>query len=140
MRAPATIRPNPWLATRFVLAPDGASALRLCRYSGANSRPALRLTRSVLLQSAHLVHELVREFDKLPAPGPNAAHCPSDDGAKIVAQFAYPSGDQVKISLGLRGCNAVTNGRLHRLAAGIGTPRPFGPQLVAQLKRLSSPR
>ncbi len=94
----------------------------------------------MLLRSARLVHELLGEFDKLPAQGPVAIACPSDDGAKIVAQLAYPSGHQVKISLGLGGCNAVTNGSLNRLAAGIGAPRPFGTQLVAQLSRLTSGR
>jgi hypothetical protein len=30
----------------------------------------------------------------------------------------------------------VTNGSVYRLAAGLGSPPGFGPQLVAMLKRL----
>jgi hypothetical protein len=138
MNAPAAVHPNPWLATRSILAPRGASTIRLCRYSGANSHPALRLTHSVLLRSAGLVRKLVREFDKLPTQGPGAISCPTDDGSEIVAQLAYPSGHRLKISLSLHGCNPVTNGSVTRLAAGVGAPGPFGPPLVAQLSRLTS--
>ncbi|MGH2930286.1 MAG: hypothetical protein ACRDL8_18925 [Solirubrobacteraceae bacterium] len=41
------------------------------------------------------------------------------------------------IHVGLSGCS---NGSVHRIAAGTGSPPAFGPQLVAQLKRLTSPR
>jgi hypothetical protein len=140
--APARIRSNPWSATRSQLAPRGPDAIRLCRYSGVNASPRLALIRSVLLRSPRLVRELVREFDKLPsqAPGALPPACPLDDGSEIVAQLSYRGDRRVSISVGLQGCNSVTNGTINRLAGGVGAPRPFGPQLVAQLNRLTSTR
>jgi hypothetical protein len=136
--APARVPADSWSPTRRELAPPGAGAIRLCRYSGLNGHPRLRLRRSVLSTAPGIVRELVREFDELPSnPGPVA--CPGDDGSKIVAQLAYPNGRAVTISVGLQGCVMVTNGNVYRTAAGFGSPPAFGPQLVARLKRLTAP-
>jgi hypothetical protein len=84
-----------------------------------------------------LVGELVRGFDGLPSiAGPVA--CPFDDGSEIVALLAYPNGRTVTISVGLQGCETVTNGSVHRTAAAIISQRAVGPQLVGQLKRLTA--
>jgi hypothetical protein len=91
---------------------------------------------SRLLESRRLVRPLVREFDRLPAlSGPVA--CPNDNGSQIVVLLSYPDGRQVSISVGLTGCALVSNGSVHRSAAGFGTPPPFGPRLVAQLEHLA---
>lgn len=58
-----------WSAARKELAPPGASAIRLCDYSGLDARPQLTLVTSPLLASPALVRELLNEFDRLP-PGP----------------------------------------------------------------------
>jgi hypothetical protein len=136
-KAPARIPPNPWPAARAKLAPAGAQAIRLCRYSGANARPRLRLTRSVLIERRGTVGGLVRQFDRLPAPRGTFA-CPFDDGSEIVALLAYPGGHAVTISVGLRGCNTVANGDVLRTATG--RPGQPGPALLAQLERLTVPR
>jgi hypothetical protein len=81
------------------------------------------------------MHQLVTEFDRLPSMQ-GAVACPSDDGSQILALLAYPGGHQVSISVGLTGCALVTNGSVHRTAAGFGTPRTFGPQLLAALEHL----
>jgi len=83
------------------------------------------------------VRELVSQFDRLP-PLRGAVACPADDGSQIVALLAYPSGHRVTISVGLTGCELVTNGSVHRTALGMGSPPAFGPQLVTQLERLVS--
>jgi hypothetical protein len=83
-----------------------------------------------------VVRGLVGEFDRLPPPPPGAVACPNDDGSQIVALLAYRGDRAVTITVGLTGCVAVTNGSLQRTAAGMGSPPAFGPQLVAQLKRL----
>jgi hypothetical protein len=44
-----------------------------------------------------------------------------------------PSGAE-SISVELSGFALVTNGSVHRTAAGFGTPPRFGPRLVAQLE------
>jgi hypothetical protein len=118
-----------------VLAPPGTGAIRLCRYSGLNAHPRLALVGSRLLDSRTIVDQLVTELDRLPALR-GAVACPADDGSQILALLAYPGGHQVSISVGLTGCALVTNGSVHRTAAGLGTPRAFGPQLLASLKQL----
>src|SRR6478672_10200319 len=44
----------------------GALVARLCRYSGANARPALRLLRSRLIRDIALLRRLTRELNTLP--------------------------------------------------------------------------
>ena len=105
-----------------MLAPPGTGAIRLCRYSGLNAHPRLALVGSRLLDSRTIVDQLVTELDRLPALR-GAVACPADDGSQILALLAYPGGHQVSISVGLTGCALVTNGSVHRTAAGLGTPR-----------------
>jgi hypothetical protein len=138
-KAPATLSREGWSAARHVLAPPGAGTIRLCRYSGLNARPPLALVASRRLESRRLVRRLVREFDRLPALRGVVA-CPNDDLSQIIALLSYPAGRLVSINVGLSGCALVTNGSVHRTAAGFGTPPPFGPQLVAQLEQLAGPR
>ena len=135
--AASRVRAGSWTPAQEELAPPGAGAIRLCRYSGLNARPRLRLTRSVLRSDPSLIAELVREFDRLPSAQGTIA-CPADDGSEIVAQLAYPDGHAVTIRVGMTGCEIVSNGRVYRIAAGFGSPPAFGPQLVAQLKRLTA--
>jgi hypothetical protein len=115
--------------------PPDATAIRLCRYSGLNAHPRLTLVASRLVTSAGVVRQLVGEFDRLPRLHGVVA-CPMDDGSQIVALVSYPAGRRVTISVGLTGCRLVTNGSVHRSAEGLGSPRTFGPQLVATLTRL----
>jgi hypothetical protein len=130
-KAPARIRRNPWSATRAQLAPPGASAIRLCRYSAIPSH----LVRSTLIGAHRPVSSLVRQFDRLPATKGTFA-CPVDDGSQIVALLSYPSGHRVAIDVHLKGCNEVTNGDLFR--AALGRPGQPGPVLLARLERLTS--
>ena len=111
----------------------------MCRYSGLNAHPRLTLVDSRLLESRSLVHQLVSEFDRLPSLS-GAVACPNDDLSQILAVLAYPAGRQVTITVGLTGCTLVTNGTVHRTAAGIGSPPAFGPQLLAQLEHLVAVR
>jgi hypothetical protein len=124
-----------WTAAHHRLAPRGATAIRLCRYSSLNAHPSLALVSSRLLKRPALVEQLVSEFDRLPSPH-GAVHCPADDESQILARLDYPDGREVMISVGLTGCEAVTNGSVQRTAAGMGSPRAFGPKLVKQLDRL----
>ncbi len=138
-KAPLSVPAERWSAARLELAPTGASAIRLCRYSGLNAHPRLMLLDSRLLKSRSLVEQLVSEFDRLPSLSGTVA-CADDDLSQIFAVLAYPAGQQVTISVGLTGCALVTNGSVHRTAAGLGTPRAFGPQLIASLEQLLSTR
>ncbi len=102
--APAGLPAERWTAARQRLAPPGVSAIRLCRYSGLNAHPRLRLVSSRLLESPTLtlIDELVTEFDRLPSLH-GAVACPNDDGSQILALLAHPGGRQVSISVGLSG-------------------------------------
>lgn len=104
--------------------------MRLCRFSGLNGRPRLSLVRSTLIRRAALRRTLLRDFDKLPRQ-PAIVNCPSDDGSQILALLAYPNGRRVAVSVGLTGCEIVTNGSVSRTAAG--TP------LVGRLKQVARP-
>ncbi|MGO9789902.1 MAG: hypothetical protein ACLP8S_10540 [Solirubrobacteraceae bacterium] len=138
-KAPLSVPAERWSAARQELAPAGASAIRLCRYSGSNAHPRLMLLDSRLLESSSLVQQLISEFDRLPSLS-GAVACPNDDLSQILAVLAYPAGQQVTITVGLTGCALVTNGSIHRTAAGVGSPPAFGPQVVAQLERLVAAR
>ena len=133
-RAPTTLPAEAWLPARRQLAPAGATAIRLCRYAGLNGSPRLGLVSSRLITSAGLVAELVREFDTLPSMPPGAFSCPADDGSQIAASLRYGGGQNVTISVGLTGCRLVSNGSVHRTAAG-----DSGSQLVTQLEHLLAP-
>jgi hypothetical protein len=134
--APRGMAPERWPAARQTLAPAGASAIRLCRYSGLNAHPRLTLVRARLLDRAGLVTQLVKRFDGLPLAPRGAVSCPADDGSEIVALVSYPGGREVSISVGLRGCLQVTNGSVNRTASGYGPHPGRGPRLLAELKRL----
>lgn len=137
--APARLPADRWAPAHTRLAPRGAVAIRLCRYLSLNAHPPLALVRSRLITGQALVDQLVGELDRLPAAR-GAVACPSDDGSQIVTLLAYGDGHRVTIRVGLSGCELVTNGTVHRIALGMGSPPAFGPQLVAQLERLTGPR
>jgi len=136
-REPRSVPANTWALTRSELAPPGATAIRLCRYGVL---PSLLLQRSTLLRSSSVVSRIVRDFDRLPPPPSGLIACPADLGSQVVALIAYPAERLVTISADLTGCAGVTNGNLSRSAAGVGTPRPYGPQLLAELGRLTGYR
>ena len=141
IREPGSISPSSWPPARRELAPAGATAIRLCRYSGVNAPglPGLLLVRSTLHDIPSLVSRMAREFDRLPAWS-GALWCPADDGSEIIVLLAYPDRHAVTIGVGLTGCAVVTNGSLGRTAFGWGSPREFGPQLLAELERLTGYR
>jgi hypothetical protein len=135
-KAPVRVPAQSWPPARRALAPIGASAIRLCRYSGLNARPRLALVSSRLVDSRRVVGRLVRDFDRLPRPARGVTACPDDDGSLIVALLVYPAGRVLTISVSLTGCEEVTNGRVNRTAEGFGSPRAFGRQLIVELERL----
>ncbi len=135
-RAPAEVAHNGWKAARDELAPRGASALRLCRYDGLNSPPALSLERSRLLSDPRLIAHLVDELDALP-PFPRLPFaCPMDDGSQILVLLRYTHGQSVTVAVDTTGCNRVSNGDLARIANGYGNA--VGPRLLAELRSLTA--
>ena len=138
--APAELPAPRWRAAHAELAPPGASAIRLCRYSGLNAHPRLRLTRMRLLTAPPTVRRTVADLGRLPAGPTGAVACPSDDGSQILARLAYPDGHALTISVALSGCGPVTNGSIRRTAAAIGVAPHPRPRLIAELERALSGR
>ncbi len=138
--APELLAATSWPPARRELAPPGVISIRLCRYSGLNGHPPRDLVFSRLIANRSRIGdtrigELIRELDRLPSQHGVFA-CPNDTGAEIVALLAYPESRVVTISVGLDGCQSVTNGALRRSAAG--SPSGAGQQLIAELERLTT--
>ncbi len=51
--------------------------------------------------------------------------------------LAYAHRHQLTISVGLTGCQTVTNGNLNRTAADLYGTHPTGPKLLKQLRALT---
>jgi hypothetical protein len=134
--APTRLPAQRWQAARLRLAPSGANAILVCRYSGMNAHPRLVLVHSLLVRSSSLIAKVVAELDRLPSLR-GTVNCPMDDGSEIVLTMYYPTGRTVMISLGLTGCDLVSNGSVARYAGGFGEPPAFGPKLLDQLETLS---
>jgi hypothetical protein len=135
-RGPASVQKNSWSATSDKLAPAGATAIRLCRYDGLNSKPRLKFVGANLITSRKQVDKLIGQFDALKQLH-GATSCPSDDASQILALISYGHRHQVRISIGLTGCSRVTNGNLTRTAANLSGQNPQGPKLLAELRRLA---
>jgi hypothetical protein len=123
---------NTHASTRLV--PSGADTLLLCRYGGLNAGPNTgRLAASVTVKAAATLARLTSDFNALPRQRAGL-HCPMDDGSAIIASFGYGHAAPDPVQLGLKGCRAVSNGRLTRTASS-----PTGHALVSLLGRLLQP-
>lgn len=91
------------------LLPPGATAVLLCRYGPGGTRV---LERSITRGAT--VSQLSWELNALPSAR-GTYSCPSDDGESITADFSYASGAESPVSVGLSGCQSVTNGHVNRL-------------------------
>lgn len=92
--------------------PSGAKAVLLCRYGPRGGR-----VRERPITSDATVSRLAHELNALPTAS-GTYSCPLDDGESVVADFSYPSGPENPVSVGLSGCAEVSNGHVHRIAAG----------------------
>jgi len=112
--------------SRMTLVPSGAVQLLLCRYSGLNGPPPFPATTRFgliterLLTSTSQVENLADALNALPAPSAYAISCPVDTGERIIAYFVYRSGARNPVTVGLTGCQEVTNG--HVLRNGLDAP------------------
>jgi hypothetical protein len=113
--------------------------INLCRYSGLNAHPALRLGGNYLVVPVGEKRQLIRGFDALRRYHGGGISCPADTGQQVLAILFYPT-HAVRISVGLTGCQTVTNGDITRLAANLGGKNPAGPRLLSQLKKLAAHR
>jgi hypothetical protein len=101
------------------LAPPGAVAVRLCRYSGYNERPRLALVGSRLIEDPRTIPRFVSELSDLPRRPRVVNFGCSPGDAQIVALLAYPGSQRVTIWVQVQGCRTVSNGSQYREGGGI---------------------
>jgi hypothetical protein len=135
--APAKLASPGWTAAKSELVPDGAGALRLCRYAGLNAKPRSALVDQKLVDEHKTVARLVGELDALMPFPPGGFACPADLGSEILILASYPSHQRLRVSVELTGCGSVTNGSVVDWTANAGN-NPDGPKLLSQLKRLTA--
>lgn len=104
-----------------VIVPGQPERLLLCRYWGMNHEErALRLAKRKLITNATTVR-LIADGLNDPPPFPDGeSACPSDEGARIYASFAYPDDPPVAVELRSEGCPVATNGQAE--VARFGNP------------------
>jgi hypothetical protein len=106
-----------------VLVPSGASSVLVCSYSGlvephavSYTGPPHRLIGDGLVIDHQTVGRLGSGLDAIPPTSPNEAFsCPADFGNQLVAYFRYPAGVDDPVTIGLSGCQMITNGHVRRL-------------------------
>jgi len=131
-RTPVEPAPNSWPPARSELAPPGASAIRLCRYSPLDNHSAPNLVASALVTRPATIRALASDLDELKRFS-GAVFCPNDNGSAITLTLGYPSGHSVFIRVGLTGCQAVSNGSVTRTAATSAA----GRSLLATIEALT---
>lgn len=136
LRLPRPVQPlRPDLSTELV--PPGPTYATICRYGplDAKGNPG-PLQRTHVVANPEL-RALVAFFNSSKwqvISQPAAYSCPLDDGQVDIAEFVYPSGPGVTVTVELRGCSFASNGTRtvdgyaigQRLATWIGTSsKPF---------------
>jgi len=94
------------------IVPGEPERLRLCRYWGTNYEDrSFRLAKRKLIADPATVRLIADGLNELPAFPDGEFSCPSDEGARTYALFAYPDDLPVVVELRSEGCPAATNGR-----------------------------
>ncbi len=111
------------------IVPGEPERLLLCRYWGMNDEGrSLRLAKRKLVTDPATVRLIADGLNDLPPFPDGEFACPSDEGARTYALFAYPDDLPVVVELRSEGCPAATNGR-----AGVTL---FGDPVARQVRNL----
>ncbi len=114
-----------------IMVPATPEAARVCRYAGLNeAKPAGTLLKAGEVNSAELPG-LIKGLNSA-VPWPGRMSCPMDDNSSDLVIFGYPDGHTIDVTVGLKGCNMVSNGAdtkhltakpvLGQLASVVGAP------------------
>jgi hypothetical protein len=94
------------------IVPGEPERLLLCRYWGMNYEDrSSRLAKRKLITDPATVRLIADGLNELPPFPDGEFTCPSDEGARTYAFFAYPADPPVVAELRFEGCPAATNGR-----------------------------
>lgn len=129
------------------LVPNGAVTLTLCVYNGMNATSATPQFGLLGLGDTARPRTLARltaELDAVRAARRGAAyHCPFDDGSEAILYFGYRSGAGDVVTVGMRGCNAVTNMAQQTIGYPVGASIPhhlaLGAPVIGQIAKLAKP-
>lgn len=129
------------------LVPKGAIALTICFYNGMNATraaPQFGLSGIGVTHRARALARLTTELDAIRAVKPGPAYsCPSDDDSRAILAFEYRSGPDDTVTVGMRGCNAVTNMAQQTISyprvAAIPHYLALGAPVIHQIAALSKP-
>jgi hypothetical protein len=123
----ADLNENPKSVDAIV--PGEPDRLLLCRYWGMNhENRSLRLAKRKLITDSATVRLIADGLNDLPPFPDGVSACPSDEGARTYAFFAYPDDPPVVVELNSEGCSAATNGR-----SGVAL---FGDPVARQIMNL----
>lgn len=93
------------------IVPGEPERLLLCRYWGMDYEGrSLRLAKRKLVTDPAAVRLIADGLNDLPPFPDGEFACPSDEGARTYALFAYPNDPPVVVELRSDGCPAATNG------------------------------
>jgi hypothetical protein len=126
-----------WRAAQRQLVAAGAVAARLCLGESNGDVSSVRFLNLTTIRA------LGGEFDAIPASAAaGGSTCSRAMGPRVVATFAYASGQTVSVSTDLGSCAVVTNGSVSRRAVGqhshsifdlellTGSAPPLQPRLI----------
>jgi hypothetical protein len=95
----------------YATVPGEPERLLLCRYWGMNhGTRSLRLATRKLVTDPGTVRLIADGLNDLPPFPDGEFACPSDEGARTYALFAYPDDPPVVVELSSEGCPAARNG------------------------------
>ncbi|MGH2842511.1 MAG: hypothetical protein ACRDKL_02845 [Solirubrobacteraceae bacterium] len=130
----------------ITLVPAGAIDLTICDYNGMNATaatPQWGLEGIGVSDRRAIVGRLARELDAIRPTAPGVSyHCPSDDASQAVLYFGYRSGPGDVVTVGMRGCNAITNAAQSTISYPKGGPPArlgLGRPVIGQIARLAKP-
>lgn len=123
-----------WDLLSTELAPPGANSIRLCQYSGMNSKPRYSLIAEALITSPGTVSMMVRYLSALPKQASGTYSCGTVDGAETIAYLRYRNHGSVGISLETGGCDDASNG--HYSLSEFG---PYAVKLDEMMAQLVKP-
>jgi hypothetical protein len=129
------------------LVPKGAITLTICAYNGMNATrttPQFGLSGIGDTATPTMLARITAELDAIRVVKPGAAYnCPADDASEAILYFGYRSRPGDVVTVGMRGCNAVTNMAQQTIsvpdAAAIPHHLALGAPVIQQIAALAKP-
>jgi hypothetical protein len=123
----AELNQNP--AAEDALVPGETERLLLCRYWGMNhGKQSLKLAKRKLVTKGSDIRQIADGLNDLPDFPDGVFACPSDEGGRTLAIFAYSDDPQLVVELNFEGCSSATNGR--------GDVASLGDPIARQIENL----